>query len=196
MTPLDPPQRWAKPYADKTIDEMRINWANMREFHLTTQQWPPLEFPKAHRTDDQSPLERTMVHTSPTDGRLMTYAWQRLPATMPWPESSGHDTGIGLSNAMWNQWQDPHRPKLSVRVGPSRSPRRRQTTPAQPRQKFSQVTRQMVTADLDTQTRWESMREFHSSVPQWPSMAWPNSTPMEGGSPLVWSLLYSPCLTG
>jgi len=40
------------------------------------------------------------------------------------------------------------------------------------------------------------MQEFHSSVQQWPSMAWPNPTPMEGGSPLVWSLLYSPCLTG
>jgi len=51
-----------------------------------------------------------------------------------------------------------------------------------------------------TRRQWEEMREYYLSTNLWPSTERHNPTMLEGGSPLVWTMLYPPatvarCLT-
>jgi len=46
------------------------------------------------------------------------------------------------------------------------------------------------------QRQWELMCTFHSSTLLWPSKEWKSQTWMEGGSPLIWTMLYPPPTEG
>jgi len=69
-----------------------------------------------------------------------------------------------------------------------------QEKPAQLMPQLSREPLQSKTASYDT-WQWEHMRACYSSSQLWLSMMRPNSTGMEGGSPLVWTMLYPPLET-
>jgi len=124
-----------------------------------------------------SPLVTTMKYPSSAPTWLSTYAWMECCShTLSGIDrSTATARSTSLSQATWNHRNNVWvRPLNKVENAPNHTRRRNITEPASP------------------WTQWEQMRIFYSSIPLWPAQDGHNPTQMEGGSPILWTMLHPP----
>jgi len=193
-TTVDLKQREVTPY-DALAVAQRQRWEHLQAFHAENRPWPA-DIPRKG-IDGGSPLMRTMLYPFPASTQLSTYSWTRQ-----WEETPGIDCSTNhvtarppcLFQGMWNSRHTAggdsspiYRTALNyIRQPPARAKTIRQTP----------LATTPTLQDPSQQRQWEHMRAFHSSTRLWPSKERKSQTWMDGGSPLIWTTLYSPSAEG
>jgi len=188
LTTSDSQRSWSTSHDGQVTSDQRVQGENTRIFYSSVKLWPTgIRTPR----EGGSPLVQTMLHWT-SDTRLQTYAWNDVE--IPTFEPAGlkdHVTASRphLSQANWNRreanWLMPsvwaatlssyvHRlqasPKTTKRLSPDTLRDNQKTSKRQ----------------------WERMQAFYSSMSLWPSKEQHNSSELEGGSPLLWTMLHPP----
>jgi len=181
ITTADEYRRAENPPEASAVFDTGQQWEHSRAFHSSVSLWP--QDVSMQEMKGGSPLIRSMFHP-PSDARLPTYSWLRHWDFPPEIDSPSHpETGSSsfLSQSRWQDRTDPSRASnTSTRL--LRYVRRLSTSP-----KPQPMSSQKIIDD--SQQDWEQMRAFHSSNPVWPAQERLGSTPVQGGSPLLWTTL-------
>jgi len=139
-------------------------------------------------------LLETVLRPPPAMTRLPTYSWTGHGAVLPEIDGSNNPVTVGLSNfsqGMWNLkddgWvsppttftnrlrytcQHPAPTKTILQIFPDETP--------------------ICQEPLATVQNWALMRAFYSGIHLWPTDAQKSKIGMEGGSPLIWTVLRPP----
>jgi len=175
----------------------------MRAFYSNIQLWPTRINPSP-RTEGVSPLVRMMLHSPSADTWLPTYAWCEQQANLTTGTDGTTDSDPAqtplLSQATWHKRKATAWFLQPIRTANPLSYTRQLKMLAKPRNHFFLDPQKTKLELSPTRRQWEDMQEYHSSINLWPSTKWPNLIRLEGGSPLVWTMLHPPatvarCLT-
>ncbi len=136
-----------------------------------------------------SPLVQTMLHRT-SDTRLQTYAWNdgEIPTFEP----------AGLTDHVTASRPHPSQANQNRREADWLMPSVRAATLSSyiHRLQASPKTTKRLAPDTlrdnheTSKRQWERMRAFYSSMSLWPSKEQHNSSALEGGSPLLWTMLH------
>jgi len=196
-------QGWAVQHDATVICDSRLRWEDMRVFYSNIQLWPTRINPSP-QTEGVSPLVRTMLHSPSADTWLPTYAWCKQQANLTTGTDGTTDSDPAqtplLSQATWHKRKATAWFLQPIRTANPSSYTRQLKTLAKPRNHFFLDPQKTKLELSPTRRQWEDMQEYHSSINLWPSTKWPNLIRLEGGSPLVWTMLHPPatvarCLT-
>jgi len=172
-TPLDSP----------IIPEQQIRWEQLCAFHANNKQWPMGITPDG--IEGGSPLVTMMKYSSSAATWLSTYTWMECcshtPTKIDHPMAKARPTS--LSQAKWNHRKEAvdHSPNHTSQLKAGKSILR--SPPDTP---------QNIQETASPWTQWEQMQMFYSSICLWPAQEGHNPTQMEGGSPILWTMLHPP----
>jgi len=144
----------------------------------------------------QHPLTRTMLsYPPPATTWLLTYSWTGHGAAMPWIGYLNNHATAGppcLSQGKWNSMNNSSWASPPTTANDSLSDIHRLPALAKTIMWTPPDTTPILLEPSSHQRQWEHMRAFHSSTLLWPSKEWKSQTQMEGGLPLIWTMLHPP----
>jgi len=198
MPMADPTQREAISHNVMAAEQWQ-QWQHFHEFHAGNQPWPADI--TMHGSAGGSPLIQMMFYPPTAATWLSTYSWTGHRAVLPEIDYLNNYSTTGPpcpSQGKWNSWHDSSWARSPITANNSLH----DTHQLQALVKNTAWIDPEITPIFPTppqQQQWEHMRAFHSSNLLWPSEEG-KSQQMDGGLPLIWTMLYPPaadmqCLT-